>query len=140
MKKNSRIHAVIRLSRHRERAAKAKHADNLRRLEEARSQFVDAQHRASVEDMRADSLDELHRHRMRKALAAQVALGHESDVRDQVEQAVIAQNELHAAMRYKRTVERIEDRHRKAWAVLATQAADRAIDDIAIAGWKRRQS
>ena len=123
----------------REDRAKAAHHHRLRQIENARKLFIAAQHRA-VDDGSSGSVDEVQQRRMRHAASARTALASENDLRDQIERSIEERNDMLAAMRYRRTVERIDEGHTKAWANLASQAAERALDDIAIAGWERRQS
>lgn len=136
--KRDRLAAVLKVARHREDKKTATHHARLREIENARQRFIEAQHRAKPEETGA-SVDELRRLREIHAASARSALAAESHLRGQLEQSVMERNEMLAAMRYRRTVERIDEKHKKAWATLAAQAADRAMDDIAVAAWQRRQ-
>lgn len=138
-KKRSRLAAVLRLAKHQEDAATAAHHKQQREVEEARKMFVAAQHRA-LPDESSGSIDDLQRQRDMKAASARTALAAQHELSHQIERAIQERNQMLGAMRHRRTVERIDDEHRKAWANLAAQAADRALDDVAIAGWQRRNS
>lgn len=101
--------------------------------------FIAAQHRA-LPDSAHGSIDELHRKRDLHAASARTALEAQRELSRKIERSIEERNQMLADMRYRRTVERIDDEHRKAWANLAAQAAERAMDDVAIAGWQRRNS
>ncbi len=137
--KRNRLAAVLRLAKHQEDAATASHHRQEQEVEQARKLFVAAQHRALPEDARG-SIDELHRQRDMKAASARTAMAAQHELARQIERAIEERNQMFGAMRHRRTVERIDEDHKKAWANLAAQAADRALDDIAIAGWQRRNS
>ncbi len=130
---------MLRVAKVREDRAKATHHERLRKIESARKMFIAAQHRA-VDDGTSGTVDEVQMRRARNAASARTALAAENHLRDQIERSIEERNDMLAAMRYRRTVERIDEGHTKAWANLAAQAAERAMDDIAIAGWKRDRS
>ncbi len=136
-KKKNRMAAVLKVAKIREDKTTATHAARLREIEAARQRFIEAQHRATPDPHRG-SVDELRRRREMTAASARTALLEQAHLTDQIERAVQERNEMLAAMRYRRTVERIDEKHKLAWAALATQAAERAMDDIAVAGWQRR--
>ena len=138
-KKRARLVAVLRLAQHKEDQSTAAHHQRLRDVEAARQLFIAAQHRALPEE-EVGSVDDLHRHRQLKAASARTALAAHDELRGQIERSVEERNQMLTDMRYRRTVERIDDDHKKAWANLAAQAAERAMDDIAVAGWQRRNS
>jgi len=138
-KKRARLAAVLRLAQHREDQSTAAHHQRLREVEAARQLFISAQHRA-LPDEAAGSVDDLRRQREMKAASARTAIAAHDELRGQIERSIEERNQMLGDMRYRRTVERIDDDHRKAWANLATQAAERALDDIAVVGWQRRNS
>jgi flagellar biosynthesis chaperone FliJ len=135
--KKNRLAAVLKVAKLKEDKSTAAHAKRLREIEAARQRFIDAQHRATPQPDIA-SVDELQRRRELSAASARTALIEQAHLTDQIERAVKERNEMLADMRYRRTVERIDEKHKLAWAALATQAAERAMDDIAVAGWQRR--
>lgn len=137
-KKKDRLAAVLRVAKLREDKSTARHAALLRDIESARQQFIEAQHRATPVP-EATTVDELQRRRELNSASARTALEAQAHLTDQIERAVQERNQMLADMRYRRTVERIEEKHKLAWANLAAQAAERAMDDIAVAGWQRRQ-
>ncbi len=136
-KKKNRLAAVLKVAKLREDKSTAQHAARLREIETARQRFIEAQHRATPTPS-VGTVDELQRRRELAAASARTALIAKAHLTDQIERAVEERNEMLADMRYRRTVERIDEKHKLAWAVLATQAAERAMDDIAVAGWQRR--
>lgn len=138
MTKKNRLASVLKVAKLREDKSTAKHAARLRDIEAARQHFIEAQHRAAPEP-EATSVDELQRRRELTSASARTALQAKAHLTNQIERAVQERNEMLADMRYRRTVERIDEKHKLAWASLATQAAERAMDDIAVAGWQRRQ-
>lgn len=138
-KKRQRLAAVLRLARHKEDLSTAAHHQRLREVEEAREMFIAAQHRAVPGDQ-SGSVDDLQRQRNLHAASARTALAAQRELSFQIQHSIQERSQMLADMRYRRTVERIDDDHRKAWAVLAAQASERALDDIAIAGWQRRNS
>jgi len=138
-KKRNRLAAVLRLAKHQEDASTAAHHRQQQEVEKARTMFIAAQHRALPEEA-AGSIDDLQRQRDLKAASARTAIAAQREVANQIERAIQDRNQMLGDMRHRRTVERIDDEHRKAWANLAAQAADRALDDIALAGWQRRNS
>lgn len=138
-KKRARLVAVLRLAQHREDQSTAAHHQRLRDVEAARQLFIAAQHRALPGET-VGSVDDLHRQRQLKAASARTAMAAHDELRGQIERSVEERNQMLTDMRYRRTVERIDDDHKKAWANLAAQAAERAMDDIAVAGWQRRNS
>ena len=137
-KKKDRLAAVLRVAKLREDKSTARHAARLREIEAARLRFIEAQHRATPA-ADTSTVDELQRRRELSAASARTALDAQAHLTDQIERAVQERNQMLADMRYRRTVERIDENHKLAWANLATQAAERAMDDIAVAGWQRRQ-
>ena len=134
--RRSRLRAVLKVAKIREDKAKASHHARLKQIDAARKMFIAAQHRA-VGDGSSGTVNEVQRQRERNAASARTALAAENHLRDQIERSIEERNDMLAAMRYRRTVERIDEGHTKAWANLASQAAERAMDDIAIAGWQR---
>ena len=136
-KKRSRLAAVLRLAKHQEDASTAAHHRRQKEVEEARAMFISAQHRALPREP-VGSVDDLHRQRELKSASARTALAAKRELAGQIARCVEERNQMLANMRYRRTVEQIDDEHKKAWANLAAQAADRALDDIALAGWQRR--
>lgn len=138
-KKRNRLGAVLRLAKHREDASVAAHHQRLREVEEARQMFISAQNRATADSDRG-SIADLQRKRDLLAASARTALAAREELHHQLERSLEERNQMFADMRYRRTVERMDDDHRKAWANLASQAAERAMDDIAIAGWQRRNT
>ncbi len=138
-KKRSRLAAVLRLAKHQEDASTAAHYRRQREVEKAREMFISAQHRA-LPDEPVGSIDDLRRQRDLKSASARTALAAKRELANQIEHSIEERNQMLANMRHRRTVERIDDEHKKAWANLAAQAADRALDDIALAGWQRRNS
>lgn len=138
-KKRNRLAAVLRLAKHKEDTSTASHHLQLEKVEEARKMFISAQNRALPGEP-VGSVDDLQRQRDLKAASARTALAAKHELARQIERSVEERNRMLADMRHRRTVERIDDEHRKAWANLAAQAADRALDDIALAGWQRRNS
>lgn len=138
-KKRNRLGAVLRLARHREDSSTAAHHRQMREVEDARQMFVSAQHRATP-DSSAGSIDDLQRKRDLLGASARTALAAQNELATQISRSVEERNRMLADMRYRRTVERMDDEHRKAWANLAAQASERAMDDIALSGWQRRNS
>ncbi len=137
--KRSRLTAVLRLAKHKEDTSTASHHLQLEKVEEARKMFISAQNRAMPGEP-VGSVDDLQRQRDLKAASARTALAAKHELARQIERSIEERNHMLADMRHRRTVERIDDEHRKAWANLAAQAADRALDDIALVGWQRRNS
>lgn len=135
--RRSRLAAILRVARMREDEKSAAHERRLREIEDARQLFISAQHRATPGD--AETVDELQRQRVKNASSARTAIAAEEHLRDQIQHSIEERNEMLAAMRHRRTVERIDEEHSKAWATLATQAAERAMDDVAMARWTRRK-
>ena len=138
-KKRNRLGAVLRVARHREDSSTAAHHRQLREVEQARQMFIAAQHRATP-DNSTGSIDDLQRKRDLLGASARTALAAQHELQEQIARSVEERNHMLSDMRYRRTVERMDDDHRKAWANLASQAAERAMDDIALAGWQRRNS
>lgn len=138
-KKRSRLTAVLRLAQHKEDVSTAAHHQRLRDVEAARTMFIAAQNRALPGDS-SGSVDDLRQMRNKLEASARTALAAQDELVGQIERSIEERNQMLSAMRYRRTVERIDDDHRKAWANLAAQASERAMDDIAIAGWQRRNS
>lgn len=136
--RRSRLAAILKVARMREDRTTAAHQRRLHEIEKARRLFIAAQHRAQPGE--ADSVDELRRQRAKSESSARSALAAEERLVEQIEQSIEERNEMLSAMRHRRTVERIEDDHAKAWANLAAQAAERALDDLAVAAWQRRQT
>ena len=134
--RRSRLAAILRVAKMREDRTTAAHERRMQEIERARHLFISAQHRA--QPGAADSVDELQRQRAKSATSARAALAAEGHLQDQIERAIEERNDMLAAMRHRRTVERIDEEHSKAWATLASQAAERALDDIAVARWRRR--
>lgn len=136
--RRSRLAAILRVARLRENEKTAAHESRLREIENARRLFISAQHRARPGE--AGTVDELQRQRTKSASSARTAIAAEEHLRAQIQQSIEERNEMLAAMRHRRTVERIDEEHSKAWANLAAQAAERAMDDVAMARWKRRRT
>jgi flagellar biosynthesis chaperone FliJ len=134
--RRSRLAAVLRLARTNEDRTTAAHERRLREIANAREMFIAAQHRARPQG--AGSVDELRRQRTKSASSARAALAAESHLQEQIERSIEERNDMLAAMRHRRTVERIDEKHSKAWANLASQAAERALDDLSVAAWRRR--
>lgn len=137
--RRSRLRAVLRVAKVREDRAKMTHGQRLGKIEDARKLFISAQDRA-VDLGGAASVNEVQLRRERNSASARTAMANENQLRDQIERAIEERNDMLAAMRYRRTIERIDEGHTKAWANLASQAAERAMDDIAIASWQGRRS
>ena len=134
--RRSRLTAILRVAKMREDRKTAAHEKRLREIEHARQLFISAQHRAQPGE--ANSVDELQRQRTKSASSARAALAAESHLQEQIEQAIAERNDMLAAMRHRRTVERIDEDHKKAWANLAAQAAERTLDDLSVSAWRRR--
>ncbi len=134
--RRSRLSAILRVAKIREDQKTAAHERRLRGIEHARQLFISAQHRAQPGE--AGTVDELQRQRAKSASSARTALAAESHLHEQIQQSIEERNDMLAAMRHRRTVERIDEEHSKAWANLAAQAAERAMDDVAVARWRRR--
>lgn len=137
--RRSRLRAILRVAKHREDRAKVTHKQSLGKIEDARKIFIAAQDRA-VDRGGSASVNEVQLRRERNSASARTAMANENQLRDQIERAIEQRNDMLAAMRYRRTIERIDEGHTKAWANLASQAAERAMDDIAIASWQRGRS
>lgn len=138
-KKRNRLTALLRVARHKEDVSTAAHHARLREVEAARQMFIEAQHRA-LPDVERGSVDDLQRKRELHAASARTALAAQRELAQQIERSLQERNQMLADMRHRRTVERIDEDHRKAWASLAARASERAMDDIAVAGWQRRNS
>lgn len=135
--RRSRLASILRVAKIREDRSTAAHERRLQEIEKARQVFISAQHRAQPGE--AESVDELQRQRTKSATSARAALAAEDHLRDQIERAIAERNDMLSAMRHRRTVERIDEEHSKAWANLASQAAERVLDDVAVARWRRTQ-
>ncbi len=136
--RRSRLTAILRVAKIREDRTTAAHQQRLMEIENARQRFIAAQHRAQPAE--AGSVDELQRQRVKSESSARSALAAESHLVDQIERSIEERNDMLAAMRHRRTVERIDHDHSKAWANLASQAAERALDDLSGAAWQRRRA
>ena len=130
-KKPNRISTVLRLARRRERDAgvNARRAEDEARASQERV-AASIRHARSSAASRASSVAGFQHASQLDELRAQRVLDDEALHRDRMAAAVEARSVLLDAVRRRKSLERADDRHEKMRAVIATQAAQRALDEM----------
>lgn len=127
-----RLGTVLRLARSDEREAQTAAVRADQEAERADTAVTEA--RARLDDPAGApvmSVAELHRRRQLAELRAQDAIGAERRREELLADALAARSEWLAAVRRRRSLEGLEDRHIATRAAIAARASQKALDDLA---------
>lgn len=127
-----RLGTVLRLARSDEREAQTSLARTREQAERADEAARAALARAADDDgSEVTSVTELRRHRQLAELRAQDAATTARRREELLAEAIAARTEWLAAVRRRRSLEGLEDRHHATRAALAARASQKALDDLA---------
>lgn len=126
MKRRFRLASVLRIARVREQLEEQKAAERTR-AEAAAAREAAARAEAIT---RLPATDDFLADRQRAELRATAAVEASSAHDDARQQLATARAQWHDALRRVRSLEELEARHKAAFAVFASRAAQRALDDL----------
>lgn len=141
-RKGRRMRSILRLAQRDEDAAQRAHADGeaaLARAEDRRRAAAERVDDATTNPESSVTPSELIAARQRASLRAADERDADERLRELLEDQLVLRSELLGALRRRRSLENLEDRHQATQASLAAHAAQKSLDEIASMRRQRNQ-
>ena len=135
----SRVGVVLRLARRRERAAGVASAEADDAAALAARKVEESTERARSERPATTSVADFQRQNDVAELRAKQVLSDEEERRERMSDAFEARSALLDSVRRRQSLERVDARHEKVRAVIAAQAAQRALDEMGTRAFTQKE-